>query len=228
MLNHQREKKQFRKLFQDERIDNFDARFKILEIFLSTEHHVTVGELAQLLEEEGHKLEQDFIGDTLKLMCRFGFAQIRTFNNGKTRYEHRHLGQHHDHMICTKCNKIVEFRNEQLENLQVQIASSHGFHILQHKMEIYGICSECLNKRSKIISLVMAKQGERLIIKEYSGGKTARMRLLSMGLRIGDEIEVITNIGQGQMVVATGFNRLVIGRGLAMKIMAQPVSKGTE
>ena len=158
-------------------------------------------------------------------MCRFGFSQTRTFNNGKIRYEHRHLGQHHDHMICTKCKKIVEFRNEQLENLQVQIASSYGFHMLQHKMEIYGICSECLSERSKIISLVMAKQGERLVIKEYSGGKTARMRLLSMGLRIGDEIEVITNIGQGQMVVATGFNRFVLGRGLAMKIMAQPVPK---
>ncbi len=74
----------------------------------------------------------------------------------------------------------------------------------------------------------MAKQWERLVIKEYSGGKTARMRLLSMGLRIGDEIEVITNIGQGQMVVATGFNRFVLGRGLAMKIMAQPVPKGKD
>lgn len=225
MLNHQSEKKQFKKLFQDERIDNFDARFKVLETFLSTENHVTVSELTQLLEEGGHKLEQDFVGETLKLMCRFGFAHTRTFNNGEPRYEHRHLGQHHDHMICTRCNKIVEFRNEKIENLQVQIASSSGFHILQHKMEIYGICSECLNNRSKIISLVMAKQGERLVIKEYSGGKTALMRLLSMGLRIGDEIEVITNIGQGQMVVATGYNRLVIGRGLAMKIMAQTVPK---
>jgi len=223
MLNHRREKEQFKKLFKDENIDNFDARFKILEAFLSTEEHVTVRDLAQLLEKNGHKPDMDFIGDTLKLMCDFGFARANTFDNGETRYEHRHLGQHHDHMICTKCRKIIEFRDEQLENLQVQVASAHGFHMLQHKMEIYGICSRCLSKRSKIISLVMAKQGEHLVIKEYSGGKTARMRLLSMGLRIGDEIEVITNFGQGQMVVATGFNRFVLGRGLAMKIMVEPV-----
>ncbi len=223
MLNHQREKEQFQKLFQNERIDHFDTRFKILEAFLSTEDHVTASELGQLMEEGGNILEPEFIRDTLKLMCRFGFAQVRTFNNGKTRYEHRHLGQHHDHMICTKCKKIVEFQNDQIENLQAQVAASHGFHMLQHKMEIYGICSECLNKRSQIISLVTAKQGERLIIKEYSGGKTARMRLLSMGLRIGDEIEVITNLGQGQMVIASGFNRFVLGRGLAMKIMAQSI-----
>ncbi len=223
MLNHQHEKEQFKKLFQNELVDHFDTRFKILEAFLSTEDHVTASELGQLLEEAGEILEPEFIRDTLKLMCHFGFAQIRTFNNGKTRYEHRHLGQHHDHMICTKCKKIVEFKNDQIENLQAQVAASHGFHMLQHKMEIYGICSECLHKRSQIISLVTAKQGERLIIKEYSGGKTSRMRLLSMGLRIGDEIEVITNLGQGQMVIASGFNRFVLGRGLAMKIMAQSI-----
>ncbi len=223
MLNHQHEKEQFKKLFENERIDHFDTRFKILEALLSTEDHVTASELGQLMEEGGNILEPEFIRDTLKLMCRFGFAQIRTFNNGKTRYEHRHLGQHHDHMICTKCGKIVEFQNDQIENLQAQVAASHGFHMLQHKMEIYGICSECLHERSQIISLVTAKQGEHLIIKEYSGGKTARMRLLSMGLRIGDEIEVITNLGQGQMVIASGFNRFVLGRGLAMKIMAQSI-----
>ena len=61
MVNHRREKEQFRKLFQDEHIDNFDARFKILEAFLSTEDHLTVSELSQLLEEGGHKLEHDFI-----------------------------------------------------------------------------------------------------------------------------------------------------------------------
>ena len=223
MLNHQHEKEQFKKLFENESIDHFDTRFKILEALLSTEDHVTASELGQLMEEGGNILEPEFIRDTLKLMCRFGFAQIRTFNNGKTRYEHRHLGQHHDHMICTKCGKIVEFQNDQIENLQAQVAASHGFHMLQHKMEIYGICSECLHERSQIISLVTAKQGEHLIIKEYSGGKTARMRLLSMGLRIGDEIEVITNLGQGQMVIASGFNRFVLGRGLAMKIMAQSI-----
>jgi Fe2+ transport system protein FeoA len=70
-----------------------------------------------------------------------------------------------------------------------------------------------------------AKQGERLVVKAFIGGAKSKMRLLSMGLRIGDQIDVITNLNKGQLVIALEFNRLVLGRGLAEKIMVQPVQK---
>ena len=107
--------------------------------------------------------------------------------------EKKHLGQHHDHMFCTKCKNIIEFQSQQLENLQIQIAKTNGFHMLQHKMEIYGICSKCLNNSKKVIPLIMAQKGEQLIIKDFTGGKRAHMRLISMGLRPGDQIEIISN-----------------------------------
>jgi len=138
---HRQEKQQFKKLFKQEYIDVFEDRFNILEVFLQTEKHLTIDELIDLLKENGYNFEPDFIRDTLKLMVRFGFAKKNRFINGPVRYEHMHLGQHHDHMICTKCRKIVEFREDRLEDLQVKIAAAHGFHMLQHKMEIYGICS---------------------------------------------------------------------------------------
>lgn len=221
---HRQENEQFKKLFKQEHIDNLEDRYKILEAFLQTERHVTAGELVQILKEKGYSFELDLVRETLGLMCRFGFAQKNKFENGQVRYEHRHLGQHHDHMVCIKCNRIVEFQEEQLENLQVQIASVHGFHMLQHKMEIYGICSGCLKDRVQIMPLVMAKQGERLIIQDFTGGAGARMRLLTMGLRVGDEIEVVTNLHKGQLVIAAGGNRFVLGRGLAQKIQVQSVT----
>ncbi len=126
-------------------------------------------------------------------------------------------------MVCTKCKKIIEFQNDQIENLQVRVTATHGFHMLQHKMEIYGICSDCLKKRQDITSLMAARQGERLVIKNFTGGAGARMRLMSMGLRVGDEIDVITNLNQGQLVIAIENKRLVMGRGLAEKIMVKPL-----
>jgi len=222
---HRQEKQQFKKLFKQEYIDIFEDRFNILEVFLQTEKHLTIDELIDLLKENGYDFEPDFIRDTLKLMVRFGFAKKNRFNNGPVRYEHMHLGQHHDHMICTKCRKIVEFREDRLEDLQVKIAAAHGFHMLQHRMEIYGICSECLKNRIQVMPLVMAKPGERLVIKDITGGSGAKMRLLSMGLRLKDEIEIVTNPRQGQLVVAVGFKRFVLGRGLAQKIMVQPLER---
>ncbi len=219
---HKQEKEQFVKLFKQDRIHRFRDRLAVLEVFLRTEHHVTARELTELVNQAGHALPVDFIADTIELMCHYGFAQRNRFDNGDWRYEHYHLGQHHDHMVCTKCNKIIEFENQSVEQLQVQIAAAYGFHMLQHKMELYGICRECLEGRDLLISLDAAKTGERLVIKSFGGGGAAKLRLLTMGLRIGDEIEVINNVHQGQLVIAADFKRLVLGRGLAQKIWVSP------
>lgn len=222
---HLQEKEQFKKLFKQEYIDNFEDRFKILEVFLQTEKHVTVDELTELLAQSGREQVPEFVRETLKLMCRFGFAHKSRFDNGQARYEHRHLGQHHDHMVCTKCRKIIEFEEDQLEKLQIKITAAQGFHMLQHRMEIYGICSECLKDHIQLMPLTKAKDGEKLVLKDFSSGSGARMRLLSMGLRIGDQIEVISNNSQGQIAVALDFKRYVLGRGLARKIMVEPLKE---
>ncbi len=220
---HKQERDQFRKLFEQGYIDRFEDRFKILEIFLQTERHITFDELVELLESSGFYIKSDFIRETLDLMCRFGFAHKIRFENEPEKYEHRHLGQHHDHMICTKCRKIIEFQDDQLEAMQLKITQQHHFHILQHKMEIYGICSECLENRVQLIPLNMAKQGEKLIIKEIIGGANSRMRLMTMGLKVNDEIEVITSQGNRQLVVAIDNNRYVLGKGLATKILVKNI-----
>ncbi len=219
---HLKEKEHFQKLFQQTHIDKFEDRFAILEVFLQTEKHVTAPELQQNLTENGVHFSNEFVRQTLNLMCRFGFAQKRKFHDGQTRYEHRHLGQHHDHMICTRCGNITEFKNNDLERLQQDIAAASGFHMLQHKMEIYGICSDCLAHRSDLIPLSNARPGERVVIKDYVGGKMSQMRLISMGLRKEEPVDVITNNHQGQLVIAMGYNRLSIGQGLARKVLVRP------
>ena len=208
-------------LFKQEHIDNFEDRFKVLEAFLQTEKHVSVNHLVERLESNGWRLDPEFVKETLRLMCRFGFAHKSRFDNGVVLYEHRHLGQHHDHMICTKCRKILEFEEEQIEQLQIKIAAAHGFHMLQHKLEIYGICNDCRKERIQLMPLSLAKPGERLVIKEIGGGTGAKMRLLTMGLRTDDKIEVITNNSQGQLAIAADLKRYVLGRGLAEKIMVE-------
>lgn len=219
---HSHERQQFEKLFKQEKIDRFEDRFKVLEIFLQTEQHVTAEALSSILKKKKVDFSFEFIEETLELMFRFGFAQKNRFDDGVIHYEHRHLGQHHDHMICTKCGKIIEFKNDHLEQLQAKVVSEFGFHMLQHRMEIYGICSECIKDREKRMPLMSARQGEQVVIKDLVGGSQARLRLLSMGLRIGDTLEVITNNGQGQLVVAVDFQRYVLGRGMSQKIIVGP------
>jgi len=130
---HHQEKEQFKHLFEDEGINRIDDRLAILEVFLRIEQHITFQELLDALKKDGCDFEPDFVKNTLHLLCRYGFAVKKEFVGQPILYEHLHVGFHHDHLICTKCGKIVEFESRQLEDLQLEIAALHGFHVLQHK-----------------------------------------------------------------------------------------------
>ena len=220
MINdNQFEKANFSALIKDDEIGRIEDRLNIIDIFLGTEEHVTLEELVKLLREKGYSYHPDFVRQCMNRWVGHGFAQKETFEGQPPRYEHRHLGKHHDHMICTKCGKIEEFSNPEIEKLQMGTAASRGFHILQHKMEIYGLCSECFSERSILLPLSMAKVGEQVVIKEMMGPGNARGRLSSMGLRPGDTLEIINNNGMGRLIVGHGNTRLAMGRGIAQKIM---------
>ena len=226
--NNQYEKANFRSLIESDGIGNVEDWLNVIDTFLNIEEHVTLEELMVLLRERGYDYEPDFVRQCMNRWVDHGFAQKKTFEGQPPRYEHRHLGKHHDHFICTKCSKIIEFSNEEMERLQIKIAANQGFHMLQHKMEIYGLCSECLAERRPIMPLAMAKAGEKVIIKEMAGGNHARSRLASMGLRPGDLLEIINNNGQGRLIVGHKYTRLAMGRGIAQKIMVSLSSQDQE
>ncbi len=213
------EKENFKTLLLETGRKSVDDKLHIIEVFLETEDHISIDQLHKLLKDKGYGYKKNFIYECMEEMVELGFAQKKYFDGRLPLYEHRHLGKHHDHFICTRCGKIVEFKNDELEFLQKRIASQYGFHMLQHKMEIYGLCRSCLSKRRPIMPLAMGKEGECLIVKDIIGGRGMRERLVSMGIRIGDEIEIISNTGMGRLIVACGHTRLALGRGVANKIL---------
>jgi len=213
------EKENFRTLLESITLDRVQERLEILDVFLDTEDHVSLDELISLLKARGFHFDEDFVRRSMDGMVDLGFAQRKEFKDQPIRYEHHHIGRHHDHLICTKCGKIMEFASDEMEGLQEKIASRAGFLMLQHKMEIYGLCSQCLGKRRSLLPLLLAKTGERVVIKEMTGGAIARARLAAMGLRPGDEIEIIKNDGQGRLILARGATRLALGKGIASKIL---------
>ena len=68
---------------------------------------------------------------------------VRNFGDGAQRFESCSENEHHDHMVCTECGLIIEFENSQIETLQEQVAASHSFAVMDHRLELYGLCSKC-------------------------------------------------------------------------------------
>ena len=213
---------QFLEFIQNKGLKTTRQRSTIVQVFFRMRGHISVEELLRQVKRVNPKIGYATVYRTLHLLVESGIVEERRFGDGLARYEGRNEVEHHDHMICTKCGRIIEFKEDRLEKYQIQIAASRGFHMLRHKMEIYGICADCLKERSRQMPLTMAKAGEQLLIREISGGASVRLRLLAMGLREGDHIEVITNDGQGQLAIAADLKRYALGRGLAQKIVVEP------
>lgn len=115
----------------------------ILDVFLATHEHLSVEELYLKVRASHPGIGQATVYRTLKLFVEAGLAREMTFADGQTRYEHQLAGEHHDHLICTRCNAIIEFEDETIERLQREIAERHGFLLTSHKMQLCGLCPAC-------------------------------------------------------------------------------------
>jgi Fur family ferric uptake transcriptional regulator len=121
----------------------------IAEVFFQAGGHLSIDELLERVRKDDPHIGQATVYRTMKLLTKCGLAEPRQFGDGHTRYE-PHVGneEHHDHLICTSCGKIVEFVNTQIETLQARVAKQHGFVVTHHKMELYGLCPDCQRQRN--------------------------------------------------------------------------------
>jgi len=139
---------QFKALISEEGLKSTRQRADILDVFLSSTGHKNLTEIYAQVARINPKIGYTTVYRTLKLLTRLGLATERKFADGETRYESTSEGTHHDHLICLRCGKIIEFKEEAIESLQERIAKRHGFKYFHHRMELYGYCDPCSRKKS--------------------------------------------------------------------------------
>lgn len=114
----------------------------ILRAFLDSGDHVSVDDLLALVRQSSPGVGHATVYRTIKLLVDSGIAQEHKFTDGATLYEP--VGDddhdHHDHLICTRCGKIVEFENDDIERLQEEVAAKLGYQLVDHRMQLYGAC----------------------------------------------------------------------------------------
>ena len=118
-------------------------RSLIVSAFLEAGGHLDVEHLLARVRSADPKVSAATVYRTMKLLTEVGIAHAQHFGDGHTRYESAVDREHHDHLICQSCGKIIEFENDRIESLQDAVARKHGFTVRHHKLELYGICREC-------------------------------------------------------------------------------------
>lgn len=108
--------------------------------------HLTVEELYDLVKKECPEIGLATVYRTMQLLEELGFIyKVDLSNDGCSRFELVHdceTHQHH-HLICTKCNKIIEVEEDLLETLETKIETNYKFKIKNHSVKFYGICNDC-------------------------------------------------------------------------------------
>jgi Fur family ferric uptake transcriptional regulator len=121
----------------------------IARVFLAQSGHLSTEELYDKVRVEDPAVGQATVYRTLKLLCGSGLAREEHFGDGVARYEVLIGHDHHDHLICTSCNRRIEAVDPAIEKLQEELARRNGFKLISHYMYLYGICAACQKKGAK-------------------------------------------------------------------------------
>ncbi len=115
----------------------------VTDATLRREGHYDADDLYEGLRAAGSEVSRATVYRTLGLLRDSGLIKEVLQCRGRASYEAVYGLEHHDHMLCVECGKVIEFRDDRIEELQRRICRRHGFRALEHRMGIRGICKQC-------------------------------------------------------------------------------------
>jgi Fur family transcriptional regulator, ferric uptake regulator len=117
-------------------------RLTILEILEHSGGHMTSAELVRQVEDRDPSIGRASVFRTLEIMIKLGIIWT-SVQGGSTIHYMLMPGGHHHHIICTNCNKLIEFEDCRLGTLISTLEHEYGVQVEGHLLELYGICKEC-------------------------------------------------------------------------------------
>ena len=115
-----------------------DQRKIIAKVMSESNDHPNVDELYNRVSKIDSKISIATVYRTVKLFEESGILAKHDFKGGKARYEELNEG-HHAHLIDIKSGAIIEFVDNEIEELQKKVAEKYGYELVDHKLELYGI-----------------------------------------------------------------------------------------
>lgn len=117
-------------------------RIKILEILQNPKHqHISAEDVYKVLIEMEEEIGLATVYRVLNQFDDAGLLHRHHFEGGKSVFEISHK-KHHDHLVCLKCGKVVEFEDDIIEHRQEEVAKANNMRLINHSLYLYGECNE--------------------------------------------------------------------------------------
>lgn len=117
-------------------------RFEVLDFALDYIGHFGADDLYVLMKTQKSNVSRATIYNTLELLAACELLAKRNFGDGITRYESSYNRKNHDHLICTTCGNVTEFRNDKIQEIVEQICDDLGFQSERYSFNIFGKCED--------------------------------------------------------------------------------------
>jgi Fur family transcriptional regulator, ferric uptake regulator len=105
--------------------------------------HIDAEELLAAMKTAGYKISRATVYRNLELLVACGLVRKQRLGRDRYLFEHLHAGQHHDHLVCRVCGRVVEFVSPGITALLSGIARAHGFSATGQQLQILGLCVSC-------------------------------------------------------------------------------------
>lgn len=110
----------------------------IARVLSEADDHPDVEEVYRRATEQDPRISIATVYRTVRLFEEANILDRHDFGDGRARYEEA-TDEHHDHLIDIQTGKVIEFTNDEIEALQQKIAENHGFRLVGHRLELYGV-----------------------------------------------------------------------------------------
>ena len=133
----------FREYLQKRRLRYTQEREQIIKEIFATHEHFDVDTMYLNMRQKGIRISKASIYRLLPLLIEAELIQEVFFDNGHMYYEHIYGHKHHSHLRCIDCRRIEEFIDPRLKEIEMDMERRFNFKILEHRLEIRGLCPEC-------------------------------------------------------------------------------------
>ncbi|WP_290429016.1 peroxide-responsive transcriptional repressor PerR [Ectobacillus sp. JY-23] len=120
-------------------------RHAVLEYLVASMSHPTADEIYKALEGKFPNMSVATVYNNLRVFKEVGIVKELTYGDASSRFDY--VTGHHYHVICEDCGKIVDFPYQGLDEIEAKAAEQTGFLIKNHRLELYGVCPDCAEKR---------------------------------------------------------------------------------
>ncbi|MBN2361096.1 MAG: transcriptional repressor [Deltaproteobacteria bacterium] len=133
----------FRAFLRDRSLRVTEVRERVALAVLQRHGHFDVDEVVAELRRGGTRASRATVYRALPLLEQAGLIAATTGQRERQRYERALDRRHHDHLVCTRCKRVVEFEYPAFEILQHKVAEMYGFLLTSHTHQLFGLCPAC-------------------------------------------------------------------------------------